>query len=247
MRAASRLRAFIPLVASIVQLAPVTAAGQAPAAKPVAFTMDFGFVSAEGNSRLTTFNLGEKLTFKYDHWQHAQAFGAIYGKTDGEESSNLTFATWRSDYGFAKRVAVYGSFGFERNKFAGISRRFEQGLGVSWSAVSSERQQWKLEGGANRAQQRALDGASADFTSVRGATSYRYNFSSAAYVFEIFEYLPNLEESSDYRINSETGVVAPLSRHLALKVGYTARFDNLPEPGRRRSDRIFTTGVQLNY
>lgn len=247
MPATSARRVCVPLAAVLPLLTPAAVFSQAPAPKPVAFTMDFGFVSAEGNSRLTTFNLAEKLTFKFDRWQHAQGFGAIYGKTDGTESSNLTFATWRSDYSFVRNVSVYGSFGFDRNKFAGISRRFEQGLGVSWSALNTAAQQWKLEAGAAFNQQRALDGVTTDFTSVRGATSYRYNFSPTAHFFEIFEYLPNLEESSDYRINSETGVVAPLSAHLALKVGYVVRFDNLPEPGRRRSDRIFTSGVQLNF
>lgn len=238
---------LVSLAVTLALVAPRIAGAQAPPPKPVAFTMDFGYVNAEGNSRLTTFNLAEKLTFTFDRWRHAQSFGAIYGKTDGEESSNLSFAAWRSDYSFLRNLSLYGSFGFDRNKFAGISRRFEQGVGLAWSAVNTTRQQWRLEAGGGLTQQRALTGATARFSTLRGATSYRYNFSSAAHAFEVFEFLPNLEDSDDYRVNSETGIIAPLSTHLALKVGYVVRFDNLPEPGRRRSDRIFTTGAQLNF
>lgn len=32
-----------------------------------------------------------------------------------------------------------------------------------------------------------------------------------------------------------------------MKAGYVVRFDNLPEAGRRKSDRILTSGLQFNW
>jgi putative salt-induced outer membrane protein YdiY len=57
--------------------------------------------------------------------------------------------------------------------------------------------------------------------------------------------LPDLETSKDLRVNSETAIVAPLSARFAVKLGYLIRFDNLPEPGFRKTDRLFTSGLQV--
>ena len=42
-------------------------------------------------------------------------------------------------------------------------------------------------------------------------------------------------------------VVFGLSRHLALKLGYVLRFDNLPEPGVEKTDRFLTSGLQITF
>ena len=78
-------------------------------------------------------------------------------------------------------------------------------------------------------------------------------FRENASVSQGIEYLPNLDESADYRINSETTVVAPLSSHVAMKASYQVRFDNLPSLNAagtaplRKSDRILSTGIQLTF
>jgi putative salt-induced outer membrane protein YdiY len=48
-------------------------------------------------------------------------------------------------------------------------------------------------------------------------------------------------------MNGEANVVAPLSRHLSLKLGYVVRFDNLPEPDIKKTDRFFTSGLQIAF
>ena len=48
-------------------------------------------------------------------------------------------------------------------------------------------------------------------------------------------------------MNPATTVVAPLYRSLALKASCVVNFDNDPEPGRRKTDRFLTTGVQLAF
>jgi putative salt-induced outer membrane protein YdiY len=59
--------------------------------------------------------------------------------------------------------------------------------------------------------------------------------------------------SEDYRINSETSVVVPLSTHVAMKASYIVRFDNLPSMNAAgtapllKSDRILSTGIQVSF
>ncbi|MCC6928476.1 MAG: DUF481 domain-containing protein [Gemmatimonadaceae bacterium] len=233
------------LAAALFVLPSVAAAQDKP--KPREFSADLGYVSTTGNTEVSTFNLGEKLILRAGRWEHKQQFGSIYASQDGKQTSNLLFTNWRSDWSFHPRLALFGYAGYDRNTFAGISRRFEEALGLSAKLVTLASDTWALEAGLAMNQQRATDGAEDSFASVRSATFYRHNFSKTAYFQQGVEFLPNLETSEDYRMNTESALVAPLSTHVAMKLGYVIRFDNLPEPGRNKSDRIFTTGLQFNW
>ena len=57
-----------------------------------------------------------------------------------------------------------------------------------------------------------------------------------------------LEETDDFRINSETALVAPLSSHFALKLAYLIKFNNAPpSPELVKTDRTLTAGLQLSW
>ena len=96
-------------------------------------------------------------------------------------------------------------------------------------------------------QQQNLQKVSDNFFAGRAAESYRYTFKEDTYAEEKLEYLQNFETTDDYRLNFEANLVAPLSKHLSLKIGYVVRFDNLPEPDIKTTDRFFTTGLQIAF
>lgn len=242
-------------VAAVVSLslAPANGSAQGNPPPPSEFSADLGFVSVSGNTSVTTLSLGEKWIRRLARWEFLQDLGAIYGKSEGTETSNAWKAAVRGDYGLGSNLAIYARTGFDRNKFAGIKSRFAEGLGLVAKAITNDRDQLKIEGGFELTQQDNLDGTSDSFSSLRAASTWKHMFNATAFVFQGLEYLPNLNESADYRINSETSIVAPLSSHVAMKASYQVRFDNLPSLNAagtaplRKSDRILSTGIQLTF
>lgn len=229
---------------------PLLAAPFSPLAaqdKPTTFTTDLGFVNAAGNTSVTSFNLGEVLTHVRGAWKLEQRFAALYGRTDGEKSAEQFRAGLRGDYAVSERVGFYGLAGWDRNEFAGISRRFEEGAGLAVKAVAEARTTLDVEAGLGATQQRSTAGLSTSFLSGRAAARLKQMLAETAYLQQAVEFLPNFEEGDDYRILSETSLVAPLSAAIALKASYVIRFDNLPEPGFKKTDRVLTTGVQVNW
>ncbi len=217
------------------------------APKPREFSADVGYVSTTGNTELSTLSLGEKLILRAGRWEHKQGFGTVYASQDGKQTSNLLFTNWRSDWAFTPRLALFGYAGFDRNEFAGISRRFEEAAGLAVKVLTLPNDQWSVEAGLALNQQRSTAGATLDFSSVRSATTFKHLFSKHAYFLQLVEFLPSLKVSEDYRVNTESAIVAPLSAHIAMKAAYVVRFDNLPEVGRRKNDRILTSGLQFNW
>ncbi len=242
---------ILPFACAVVS--PSLARAQAKAPPPSEFSTDLGFVSVSGNTSVTTLSLGEKWIRRITRWEFKQDLAAIYGKTDGTETSNLWRTSLRGDYGFSSTLALYARTAFDRNKFAGVKSRFAEGLGLVARIAATDINQLNVEGGFELTQQDNLDGTSDSFSSLRAASTWKHMFSATAYFFQGIEFLPNLDDSDDYRINSETTVVAPLSSHVAMKASYQVRFDNLPSLNAtgtaplRKSDRILSTGIQLSF
>jgi putative salt-induced outer membrane protein len=243
-------------LASVVLFLSLSASMRAQDTKkppPWEFSGDLGFVNVSGNTSITTLNAGERLIRRLAKWEFKHDFATVYGKTDGKESSNLLRASLRSDFALASKFALYGRTAFERNKFAGIKSRFSEGAGVVGKLIATDVNQLNLEGGLEATQEKTLGGDVDNFASFRGATSWKHSFSKTAFFFQGIEALENLKDSDDLRVNTETALVAPLSTHVALKVSYVVRFDNDPalnaaKTGHlRKSDRIFSTGVQISF
>jgi len=79
------------------------------------------------------------------------------------------------------------------------------------------------------------------------AASFKHRIGATAFWTETLEWVANLKTSGDQRVNSEAALTAPLSRQVALRLSYVMRFDNQPEPGFKKTDRILTTGVQIAF
>lgn len=237
------MRPVCALLAAAALGLPGAAAGQDTS--HVALVGDLGFVNAAGNTNLTTLNAGEKLTFTRGAVTLSQRSSFVYGRTEGVTSASQWLAGLRADYAVTSRFGAYAQGTFERNRFAGFARQLAEGVGLTFAALRSAADSLTFEGGIGFNQDRSIDETSDHYTSARGAASWRHHLNEKAFLSEVVEVLPDLKVSDDLRVNSETAIVAPLSSRLAIKLGYNIRFDNLPEPGFRKTDRLFTTGLQV--
>jgi putative salt-induced outer membrane protein len=228
---------------------PAAAAAQAPTGPSwkTTGTFDLGYVSATGNTDVTTINFGDKIVATYADWSLTQMLAQVHAKTKGVESANQLRAALRVE---RRLTSVFGGFGavqYERNAFAGFSRRMDELLGVTWKAFADSTHALSFEGGSVFTQQDNTDGTSKNATSARGALAYKYNFRPAAYFSQTAEYIAKIEEDGGYRTNLVSAIVAPLSRMIGIKLGYTFQFNSRPPATFGTTDRIMTAGLQLSF
>jgi putative salt-induced outer membrane protein YdiY len=207
-----------------------------------------GLVNAAGNTDVTTLNAGEELSYiPALHYHLAQTLSIVYGRTDGVTTASLWQANLRGDRDFGPRWGAYALLEFDRNTFASIDRRFQEGVGVIYHALNTPTDMLDAEAGLGVVQTRLTSGFSTTHPIARLAGDYRHTFKPKTYVKEMLEILPDLQVSQDLRINSTTSLVAPLFKNVALKASYVVNFNNNPEAGLRKADRFLTTGVQFTF
>jgi len=244
------MRSIIRLfaVAAVIAAAAAPLAAQDPPTIVTKFTSDFGYVSTSGNTEVTTLSVGEKLTQARGRLALEQNFSLVYGEQTGTVITSNLRTGLRADYKIDALFALFGGVAYDRNAFAGIRRRFEEQIGLQFRAIAAPRDTVNFEGGGSVTQQTSTDGTeSINFPSARMAIAWRHLFSAASYFQQNVEVLPNLKDTEDWRLNTESSLIAPISARIGVKVSYVIRYDNLPEAGFTTTDRLFTTGVQLTF
>lgn len=235
--------------------ATVLAQDAKPKPKPYTFAGDIGYVAVSGNQSLTTFSLGDKATYQSGLWLFTQQFNAVYSEASGSANAEFYRVLLRTDYALGTRFTLFGVGTWDRNRFAGIANKFEQQLGVAWKAVQGPSDTLLVESGAGLVQQANLNGTQLDFGASRTAGRYRHVFSERASVQQFVEYILNVQNTADYRANSETSLVAPIAKAISVKLGYLVRYQSQPPfrpnitPAQRfkTTDYVFTSGLQVSF
>ena len=242
------------LVTAAVLFSPSSLLAQTDAPKPVTFSGDIGFVNTAGNTSVTTLSVGDKLVARTGSLVLTQLFALVYGRSAGEENANSIGFRGRAELPLTGRLSAYGFAGYERNKFAGIARRFDEGIGLALAVLKTPGDELTLEGGAGLVQEsRYLSGTEGatlkdSFASGRAALGFLHRFTKTAYFQQGVEYLVNLEDTDASRINSESALVAPLSAHLSIRAAYLVKYNSRPlQASLKKTDRFLTTGLQITY
>ena len=215
--------------------------------KPTKLTADFGYVQTGGNSDVVTVTGNDKLEHKVGPWLFTQEAGAVWGETNGVESAGRYGFSLRADHSFNGRLSAYGLASWTRNTFAGISRQFNEGVGLTWHAVTPKPHLLDLEGGVGLVQRRTTLETDESFSTARAGATYAYEFSEKSRFEAKGAYLLNLEDSEDSEGIARFSLTAPVAGSLALKLGYDLLYRNKPLPGLEKLDTTFSVGVQAVF
>ncbi len=246
-----RVRGYVALAALCA--APALAAQNPPAAPappkpPLVHTqVDLSYVSTAGNTSVRTLNLAEQVVVQPGGWIFTQTLAITNGTTAGVETANNLKAGLRADRTVGAGFRVYGLGTFYRNRFAGIARQFEEAVGLAYGVLAGPTHVLDVELGAGRNQLTGLNDSTAQYWTGRVAARYRFTFATSAYAEQKVELISDLQSLDNELLNTETSLAAPLSTHVALKLGYTIRFASRPQPTFKKTDTVLSAGLQLQF
>ena len=242
------MRSPLLIAALAIGAAPVAAQTPPPLPPKREVSVDLSFINKTGNTDITTTGFAQKFIARPGwRWTLTEYTGFVYGKNNGDVLAESYRAGFNAEMALSAFYGTYGSVAFERNVFSGLAARYTYSAGLSAILVDVASDKAKFELGIARINQRATTDVTSSFFSGRIAGEYRHNFSPVTYFNSKLEFLPNLKQGEDLRVNGLAEVVAPISRHIGLRSSYLVQFDRLPEPGKKKTDTTLQTGLQINF
>jgi putative salt-induced outer membrane protein YdiY len=208
-------------------------------------TTDLSLVSTSGNSETNNFSFGNKYTNKWSKLDLTLTAGAVRTKTTSKtpvndggvlkvlENSELTAESYNVGAKLRGKLLGeaflwYANTGWDKNELAGLDSKLSFGAGFGYKIFQNDIHNLTSEFGFDYTSETFVDDTDNSFGSARLFLAYDRPLSETAKIESGLEYLYNLDDSEDTRINFNIGLSASLSSNLALKLGYKVTYDAQP-------------------
>lgn len=208
---------------------------------------ELSHVKASGNTESETLSGKSRYTKDWTQAGLELEGGGLGSSSDGETMAEQYFASEKVSWKWSERNFVFERFRWDKDRFAGIDHRYDSSIGVGREIVQTVRQTLSAEVGGGYIKEDRLGSPNEDFASGRAAFRYSLKLSPTSDVFQMAEYISNLEDGDDYRVNTETGLVASINTFLSLKTAYQWKRVNKPPDGFEKDDTLISTALIVNY
>jgi putative salt-induced outer membrane protein len=224
-------------LASILPLLTVALVATAQAEdKPTEFSLGLSYLATSGNSSSTTGGLDLSYKHTFDPWSIAVTGSYLRAESSGTETANRMGLGIRGDRTLSDRWKVFVEGSWLRDTFAGIDARYLLGAGVSYQAVKTDLQDLSFDLGVGWTSDHPVDAGTDSYASGLLGLSYTLKISPTAKLTEKLLWVPDLQDSQNWRVASDTGLESAIAAKLALKLDFQYLFDNVPVPGFKKTD-----------
>lgn len=218
-------------------------AGSFAADKPWKNATEFSYLSTNGNSRGST--LSGKNTYDYN-WSKTSLEvigGGLGSSSNGQSTAEKYFASEKTTYKVSDRNYLYERGAWDKDRFSGIKNREDMNAGLGREFLKLSKDLLIGEFGAGEIIEERYDTPTNKFGTSRVYSKYTHTISDTASFSQDAEYLYNFKDKEDFRVNTESDLLAVLTKHMSLKLSYVWKYVGKPPLGFGRSDT--TTAVAL--
>jgi putative salt-induced outer membrane protein len=189
-----------------------------------------GFSATSGNSHDTGITVGVTLMKDGLKFRHKLTGIADRQTSAGLLTRNRYLANYELDYKITDRLYAYGLGGWERDPFAGFTRRFSESAGAGYSVLKTDTLILDVTAGPAFRQTRFVTGPNASQTTARGALDFNW---------KIFDKVVFTEDAAIY-LNSQwtstTALTGALGSKLSARLSFDVTHEDKPRAGRKATD-----------
>src|SRR5581483_9301807 len=189
-----------------------------------------GFSATSGNSHDTGITV--RLSLTKDGLEFRHKFNALADRqsSDGLLTRNRYLANYELDYKFTDRIYVYGLGGWERDPFAGFTRRFSESAGGGYSLLKSGSLTLDLTAGPAFRQTHFVGGSDTTETTARGGLDFNWK------IFDKVAFSENAAIYVNSQWTSTTALTGALGTKLSARVSFDVSHEDKPTAGRKPTD-----------
>lgn len=221
------------------------AADKAAAAKAAAMGLhhesELGYIVVGGNAKSQSFSGKQGTWYQFDndlvklngHYLNSQAQNQATRQLEGVAENWSASLRWEHIY-IPETFSVFSQAGVRGDRFIGVDFGQLYDAGVKYYLISGESFKWFAEGGYQFLKEEFRDDANPATPAYLESHFIRL-FTQADYIYSPsikfglwVEYLPDLKEEENYRVNFSPYMMAILSDTFSLKFGYEGYYRNMP-------------------
>ncbi len=209
-------------------------------------TAALGVSLTRGNSKtlLATANI---LTEK--KWERNELrFGgdAAYGEDHDLKNTESLHGFGQYNRLFTDRIYGYARVDALHDAIADVRYRVTLSPGAGYYFIKNTQTTFSVEGGPGLIFEEQ-GGQTHDYWTLRFAERFEHKFNDRVKVWEMVEYLPQVDDFGNYIINGEAGVDSALTKQLSLRVFVVDTYHSRRAPGREKNDLKLVAGVAYKF
>jgi putative salt-induced outer membrane protein len=237
------MRKSVPVCLLTVLLALPALGAEEPPKPPWSGSLGLSFLSTTGNSQ--TQSLGFDLGVKRipDPWGLEIVGKYLRSSKDGTTDAERSLVGLRAVRSLSERWSLFAGVSGERDTFAGYDLRAIVEGGATYKLLLGPVHELAFDGGLTWTSENRVDGEDRSFLGGLLGAAYKWTISKTAVFTEKLRFYPDFDETSAWRVTSETALKAALTGHLALQLGYDVRYSNQPVPGFEKTDTATTISL----
>jgi putative salt-induced outer membrane protein len=215
--------------------------------KPWSNKTELSVVSTNGNTKSTS--ASGKNTYTHD-WNKAslELIGGGLSASDNEGTTAEQFyASEKGAYKITERNYAFERFAWDKDRFAGYSNRYDSSVGLGRELIKTDRDLLVTELGGGYVSEERIHADDKNYGAGRVYGKFEHKISPTSEFIQTVEYIPNLKDGDDFRVNTESSIQAAISTHFSLKTTYLWKHVSAPPVGFGRNDTSLTVALVASY
>jgi len=177
----------------------------------------------------------------------------LYGRQEnpdtGEKSTSTEnwFVFGKYDYFFNKKFYAFASTRVEHDRIADLDLRFTPAVGAGYQWIEKPTENFFTEGGLAWVYEDFEDDGTDEHFGLRLAYHYDRKLNDKVFFFHDLEYLPSVEDFSDFNVNADAGIRVTLTKNMFTEFKFEWKYDATPAEGAEKNDLRYILGVGWNF
>jgi putative salt-induced outer membrane protein len=211
-------------------------------------SLGLSWVATSGNTDTSSMGMDFALDRKPEPWGLSLVARGTRADDQGVKTAENYLVSGKAVRALGKRWEAFGGLAWAKDPFAGFDSQSVASAGATYKAVQSERHLLSFDMGlAYTWEDRVPPEEDVDFAGGVFGLAWEWKLGASSKLTERLVYLPNFDDSADWRLNSITAIEAAINEWLALRFGFDVRHRNQPIGDADGTDTTSTASVVFNF
>ena len=148
---------------------------------------------------------------------------------------------------WTQKLYGYVSGKLEHDRIADLTYRASPNVGLGYQWIETPATNFNTEAGFGYVFEHFDDDTNNDYVSVRLAYHFERALTDKASVFHDLEYLPSIDNPSDYNLNTDVGLKMTLVQNFVAQFKIEYKRDSTPAEGALKNDVLYLVGLGWQF